>query len=168
MIKFTLVFLFCLIQIIPLGAQNDCACCTEAHRQFDFWVGEWIVLDTLGNKQGTNMINKQEAGCMLSERWEGAQGGTGSSINYFNKSDSTWNQVWIDNTGNILKLQGGLLYGQMILKSELQKGNRVDWYYNQITWTPLDNGTVSQLWEIYDKNDNLLQTAFYGIYQRME
>ena len=168
MIKIKLVLLCILIQAIPLGAQNDCACCTEAHRQFDFWVGEWMVLDTLGNKLGLNEIKKQQAGCMLTENWQGAQGGSGSSINYYDKSDSTWNQVWIDNTGNVLKLKGGLQNGKMVLRSELQKGTRVDWFYNQISWTPNENGTVSQLWEIYDKKGNLLQTAFLGIYQRRE
>ena len=166
--KIRLILLCILIQIIPLRAQNDCACCTEAHRQFDFWVGEWIVLDTLENQVGVNEISILEDGCMLTESWKGAQGGTGSSINYYDKSDSTWNQVWIDNTGNVLKLKGGLQNGTMVLKSQLQKGNRVDWYYNQITWTPLDKRTVSQVWEIYDKNGKLLQTAFFGIYHRKD
>ena len=31
-------------------AQDGCPCCTENHKQFDFWVGEWIVYDTAGNK----------------------------------------------------------------------------------------------------------------------
>jgi hypothetical protein len=168
MMKLTPVLLCSLIQIIPITAQNDCACCDESHTQFNFWVGEWIVLDTLGNQLGTNAISIQEAGCMLSESWKGAQGGTGSSINYYDRSDSTWNQVWIDNTGNILKFKGGLQNGKMVLKSALQKGIRVDWYYNQITWTPLENGAVSQLWEIFDKKGKLLRTAFFGIYHRKE
>ena len=54
----------------------------------------------------------------------------------------------------------------MILKSELQKGVKVDWYYNQITWSAKEDGTVRQLWEIYDSKDMLLQTAFLGIYHR--
>jgi len=149
-----------------LIAQSECACCTEAHKQFDFWVGDWIVSDTLGNMVGENLITKLEDDCILSEHWKGAQGGTGSSYNYYDKSDSTWNQLWIDNSGNVLKLKGHFKSEQMVLKSELQKGVKVDWYYNQITWTPNEDGTVSQLWEIYDNNDTLLQTAFLGIYQR--
>ncbi len=54
----------------------------------------------------------------------------------------------------------------MILKSELQKGVKVDWYYNQITWSSREDGTVTQLWEIYNSRDTLLQTAFLGIYHR--
>ena len=81
------------------------------------------------------------------------------------QSDSAWNQLWIDNSGNVLKLKGHFTNEQMVLKSELQKGVKVDWYYNQITWTPNEDGTVSQLWEIYDSRDTLLQTAFLGIYQ---
>jgi hypothetical protein len=30
-----------------LNAQSHCACCMESHKQFDFWEGDWNVLDTL-------------------------------------------------------------------------------------------------------------------------
>jgi hypothetical protein len=56
----------------------------------------------------------------------------------------------------------------MVLKSELQRGTRIDWYYNQITWTSNEDGTVTQLWEILDKNGNSLQTLFLGIYHRKD
>jgi len=48
-----LVFLLSIVLTGSLIAQTDCACCTETHKQFDFWLGDWIVLDTLGNEVGT-------------------------------------------------------------------------------------------------------------------
>jgi len=44
---------FCLLVILtaPLCAQQECPCCTEKHTQFDCWVGDWMVLDTLGNSR---------------------------------------------------------------------------------------------------------------------
>jgi ketosteroid isomerase-like protein len=166
--KSLMIYILGLTMAAPLLAQSECPCCTEARTQFDFWVGEWIVRDTLGNKLGENQIAKIEGGCILTEHWVGAQGGTGSSYNYYDTSDSSWNQLWIDNSGSILKLKGNKESGSMILKSELQKGSKVAWYYNQITWTPNEDGTVSQLWQIFDKDHRLLQTAFLGIYQRKE
>ncbi|MDA0196282.1 MAG: hypothetical protein O2887_08975 [Bacteroidetes bacterium] len=147
-------------------AQTNCACCTDYHKQFDFWVGDWIVNDTTGIKVGENLIVKLEDDCIINEHWEGAGGSTGRSYNYFNLSDSTWNQVWIDNSGSNLVLKGKAKENQMILKSELIKGTRVDWYRNKITWTKNNDGTVTQFWEILDKNDNLLSVAFKGIYIR--
>jgi hypothetical protein len=168
LMKSLLIFVLSYALINSLQAQTDCSCCDEPHKQFDFWVGEWIVLDSLGEKVGDSQISHIEDHCILLEHWKGVTGVTGSSFNYYNQSDSTWNQLWIDNGGNILELKGQAGPNKMILKSTLQKGTHIDWYYNQITWTLHKDGTVSQLWEIFDKKDVLLQISFLGIYHRKE
>lgn len=151
----------------PVSAElyANCACCTEAYKAFDFWEGDWLVLDTLGKKVGDNTITKLEDNCLLKEKWRGSGGSTGTSVNFYNKADSTWNQIWVDNQGYVLRLQGGLVQESMVLKSELLQG-RKQLYYNQITWTPNSDGTVTQLWEIYAEDGKLLRTLFKGIYQR--
>ena len=88
------------------------------------------------------------------------------SFNYYNAADSTWNQLWLDNKGSKLELKGHAEPGKMILQSELMPGQRVDFYRNRITWTANADGTVTQLWEILDKDGAVLQTAFEGIYKR--
>jgi hypothetical protein len=123
-------------------------------------------LDTLGNKVGENQISKIEDNCIVLEHWKGAKGGTGTSMNYYDNSDSTWNQLWVDNKGSILKLKGRFTSGQMVLKSDMIKGQKVDYYYNQITWSQNEDGTVTQLWEIYDNTDKLLKMLFKGIYNK--
>jgi hypothetical protein len=129
-------------------------------------------LDSLGNKVGENQISKIEENCIVLEHWKGAKGGTGTSHNYYDKTDSTWNQLWIDNKGNILKLKGGLESGKMVLKSDPDtsgtKGKKNGSYYNQITWSQNEDGTVSQLWETYNQNDKPIKTIFSGIYHRKE
>lgn len=147
-------------------AQTNCLCCDSLHKQFDFWVGEWIVKDTTGARVGENTISKIQDNCVLLENWKGAQGGTGTSMNFYDISDSTWNQLWVDNKGNVLKLKGKYASGKMVLKSELAKGKKVELYYNQITWSENKNGTVTQLWEVYDDSGKLLNTVFKGIYYR--
>jgi len=159
-----LFYLFIIIS--TSGAQNDCACCTDYHKQFDFWVGEWVVYDTAGTKLGENNIVKLEDNCILNEHWKGAKGSTGRSYNYFDLSDSTWNQLWIDNQGGSLVLKGKAEDNKMVLQSKLIKGKKVDWYRNRITWTNNDDGSVTQFWEILDTNGNQLAVAFKGIYKR--
>ncbi len=149
-------------------AQNeDCPCCNDFHKQFDFWVGEWNVYDTTGILVGENSITKLEDGCILNEHWRSVNGGSGRSYNYFNSTDSTWNQVWIDNQGGNLVLKGKREGDKMILKSELLKGQKVKFYYNKISWTLNTDGSVTQLWEILDQNHKVLSVAFEGIYRRM-
>lgn len=162
------VSLLLFLSISTFAQQNQCACCDEKHQQFDFWVGEWEVTDTAGNAQGKNTITKIEDGCTLQEKWVGAKGTTGTSLNYYNPSDSTWNQLWIDKNGTILKLKGHYIDNKMVLKSELTTSKKGQQYYNQITWTKIDDNTVSQLWDIYTPGEKKIQTLFLGIYKRKE
>lgn len=151
-----------------LAAQTNCSCCSEPNKQFDFWVGHWTVKNPQGTIVGENQISKIEDNCVLQEKWTGSKGSTGTSMNYYDTTDNTWNQLWVDNKGSVLKLKGGFSSGKMILKSDLIKGKKVALYYNQITWTKNDDGTVTQLWEIYDNEHKLLQTLFTGIYYQKE
>ncbi len=41
-----------------LAAQsNNCACCTEKHSEFDFWIGEWAVTQPNGSPAGKKHLN---------------------------------------------------------------------------------------------------------------
>ena len=160
------LFFILSFSVSSLSAQNDCACCTDFHKQFDFWVGDWLVYDTTGVRVGENLIVKLEDNCIINEHWKGARGTTGRSYNYFNIADSTWNQVWVDNKGSNLVLKGKAADNRMVLQSDLIQGERVDWYRNRITWTKNEDGTVTQFWEILDKNNKQLAVSFKGIYKR--
>ncbi|MFD1094834.1 hypothetical protein [Salegentibacter chungangensis] len=150
---------------LPAFAQ-DCACCTDSHKAFDFWVGDWEVYDTKGNKIGENSIKKLEKDCIISEHWRGAKGTTGRSYNYYNSQDGTWNQVWIDSQGQNLVLKGKAEENRMLLKSELTKGKDGTEYYNRITWTKNSDESVIQLWETLSKEGKVIKELFKGIYKK--
>ena len=120
-----------------------------------------------GNKIGENEIEKIEGNCILNEHWKGSNGGTGSSYNYYDVKDSTWNPLWIDNSGNVLKLKGKLIKeGMMCLKSEPKKGKDNKFYSNQITWTLNQDQSVTQLWVVTNEQDSVTTTLFIGIYKK--
>ena len=96
----------------------DCTCCAEEYRQFDFWIGDWVVTDSTGKELGTNLIHSIQDGCGFQENWKSTKM-TGTSYNFYNATDKSWNQLWIDNKGGSLELKGSLVNGKMILKSEL-------------------------------------------------
>ena len=56
----------------PAIAQEVPSCTQSAYRQFDFWVGEWDVVDTRGQPAGVNRIEKTLNGCALHETWTSA------------------------------------------------------------------------------------------------
>ena len=68
----TLVIILILFSVTnTLNAQTDCPCCDETHQQFDFWIGDWIILNSLGNMAGENKVSKIEDGCIITEHWTG-------------------------------------------------------------------------------------------------
>lgn len=159
--------LFFSLPIISFAQENDCDCCTKQHLQFDFWVGDWEVFNENGDKVGENLVQKLEDNCILNENWKAENGSSGKSYNYYDPLDESWNQLWLSNTGNILKLKGKAENNKMILKSELQRGKKGQ-YYNQITWTENQDGSVIQHWQILDSQGNFLSNVFKGIYRKKQ
>ena len=102
-----------------LAQEDDCACCTEAHSAFDFWIGNWDVYQSDGTLAGTNSIEKEQNGCMLRENWVSTNYAfTGTSINFYNKQKGRWEQLWVDSGGSYLHLRGNRQGKQMILLSD--------------------------------------------------
>jgi len=157
-----------LFAFFSLSAQNSdsCNCCTEDHKAFDFWIGEWTVSNaTNGNPAGKSKISQEEGGCVIRENWTSANSGfTGTSLNFYNAAKERWEQLWIDNNGGYLKLKGKRTGNQMILSSDPfdKDGKKL---INRITWTANEDGTVRQLWEILE-GDEVVNVAFDGLYQK--
>ncbi len=143
-------------------AQPPPPCSTEQHRQFDFWVGTWDVTQN-GQPAGRNEIRLVHGDCALSENWASANGAfTGASLNMYDQATDRWHQTWVDTTGNLLELNGGLEDGSMVLsgKRPSQQGGEV---LNRITFTPNEDGSVRQHWELSNDGENWT-TAFDGLY----
>jgi len=141
-------------------------CDTKKHNEFNFWVGDWNIYDTKGKLIGTNNILKMQSNCVMQENWESKTSTSrGTSYNYVNLADNTWNQLWVDNSGFSLELKGNLVNGSMVLKSEIVK-NKQGEFYNRVTWTPNKDGSVTQLWEILSTEGKVIQEAFRGIYKK--
>lgn len=157
-------FLICTVHLIY--AQP--ACSTPQHSEFDFWLGNWEVRLQDGTLAGQNTITKEAGNCVLRESWESAKGDfTGSSLNFYDPETDRWEQLWVDSSGTVLRLQGAMKEGSMILQSPPAKNAEGKLIVNRISWTPLEDGRVRQLWEILE-NEQVKQVAFDGYYRKME
>ena len=146
---------------------SNCNCCAEPYRQFDFWLGDWEVFDTVGNKVGENQLIILQDSCAMQENWTSAKGGfTGTSYNYYNAQDKQWRQVWVDNQGGSLQLKGNFNNNKMILRDDLKANNKGVKSYNRITWTPNADGSVRQLWEVFNEKNELKAVLFDGLYRK--
>ena len=162
----TVFLLLSLMFASVYNGQNNIGCNYRQSNQFDFWVGDWNVYDSTGALVGENRIEKQYENCVIQENWVSQGVNKGTSYNYFNPNDSTWNQLWLDNQGSILKLKGKFQNNMMVLKSDLIPGKKVSFYYNQISWIKNSDGSVNQNWEIFDDEDNFLRQLFFGVYRK--
>lgn len=163
--KLSILILFLNLGFVEAQDSEACPCCSADYRAFDFWLGDWTVYDTKGQLLGTNKVLNIQDGCVLQENWKGTTGSNGTSYNFFDANENTWYQVWISNTGNILKLKGNLdAKGAMVLTSEIVQSPKGD-FYNQIKWFKNKDGTVTQLWLILDEKGKITSTLFEGVYK---
>ncbi|HZI28858.1 MAG TPA: hypothetical protein VFD64_11890 [Gemmatimonadaceae bacterium] len=159
-----LLLLVCLLTSSP-GAQQPSRCASASYRQFDFWIGEWEVSDSLSRRLGSNRIERVLDGCVLYESWSGATGARGHSFNAFDPGDSKWHQTWVDNEGTVLMISGGIVNGEMVMEGErrLADGTQT---LERITWTPNADGTIRQIWQSSRDRGMRWSIVFDGLYRR--
>jgi len=146
-------------------AQGAASSCNSAkHREFDFWIGEWGVHGPKGKLAGTNSIKAEFGGCVLHERYDTARGYSGESLNIYDAPRGVWHQTWVDSSGLLLLLEGGLREGSMVLEGQTV-GPDGRTTRHRITWTPNPDGSVRQLWESTDEKGGWA-VAFDGRYTR--
>jgi hypothetical protein len=159
----------CLALALPALAQQpqrySCET-TPAHRQFDFWLGNWEVTDEPGEKfYGRNAISKRENGCLLLEEYTTDKGFRGSSINYYNPVTGKWYQHWVDNGTSVIQTEGGMVDGSMVMEGSIYYMGSGQAAAFRARWTPLTDGRVRQFFEQKDEAGEW-QTWFDGYYRR--
>ena len=145
--------------------QTPTGCTAPEHRQFDFWIGDWAVTDSAGvTPYGTNRITREEAGCLLHEHWRGSQGGSGQSLNFYDRQRRHWEQVWVASGGNVLRLSGQFNGISMVLEGDATSpsGGTIR---NRIIWTPQADGRVRQVWSTTADGGKSWQVGFDGWYR---
>jgi hypothetical protein len=155
----------------PSAAQTAAAgakpCQAVEHRQFDFWVGTWDVFGPAGKKVGENRIELIADGCALFEQWSGNGGSTGRSLNIYDATDRRWHQTWVDNSGTLLVLAGGLVERSMVMSmSGPHPTDPNATALQRIAWTPAGDGSVRQLWELSSDGGRTWTVLFDGRYVR--
>jgi hypothetical protein len=147
-----------------IGAGSPPPCAAAEHREFDFWLGSWNVHTPDGRLAGRNEIEREYGGCVIHERYDTDRGYRGESLNVYDAGRKVWHQTWVDSSGTLLLLEGGLRDGSMVLEGETAgEGGRSA--RHRITWTPNADGSVRQLWESTDA-EGRWTVAFDGRYTR--
>ncbi len=150
----------------PMPQAQPVPCSSAEHRAFDFWVGDWAVHDTAtGAPVGHNLVTLIEGDCVLQEHWTGTDGSSGTSFNIYYPPDKQWHQTWVDTTGLLLRLDGGIVDGKMVLAGK-RLNRKGAWVTDRITWTHEANGDVRQVWESSADGGKTWTHVFDGTYVR--
>jgi hypothetical protein len=143
---------------------------TERFDDFDFWLGEWNVYsnDETRQLQGTNAITKHHKNCLIMENWTNLQGGTGSSMNYYDAVEDQWRQLWVAG-GYSIDYTGGLNEsGSMVLSGKINYYKTGKSHAFRGTWTPKADGSVRQFFEQQDPESQEWAVWFDGLYVKKD
>ena len=122
-------------------------CDSPSHRAFDFWVGDWDVVNAAGKAAGTSHVERVLDGCVIMEHWTttGAPY-AGKSFNTFNPADGQWTQHWVDSTGASIVMTGAFEDGRLVYRRDFVRrdGQAAK---SRMTFVNLGDGRVRQLVE---------------------
>lgn len=82
--------------------------CTAAeHRQLDFWLGSWTVVDAAtGSTAGTSLIEPAFKGCSIRETFISPDGFEGGSFSLWDRNLMEWVQFGTGSTGARMQFTG--------------------------------------------------------------
>ena len=154
-------------QPAPAATPAPPPCASPAHHQFDFWLGEWEVFRPDGQRAGGNRIVSALGGCALHESWTSAAGNRGESFTAWEPNAGVWHQTWVDDSGLLLRLDGGIEEGAMVLRGEQPTWGREGLFAQEIRWTPLPGGGVQQTGRLSEDGGKTWAVLFDLTYRRV-
>lgn len=149
----------------PSSGLRNSACSSAAHRQFDFWLGDWEVSTPQGAPAGTNRVDRILDGCAVQEHWEATDGSKGTSLSSYDAVGRKWRQTYVDDTGQVLVLEGDFRDGKMVLQGEKAMG-RQKGALQRISWQVVPGDKVRQRWDISQDDGKTWSVLFEGLYAK--
>lgn len=142
------------------------ACLAPVYHQFDFWVGNWRVTDAHGKLLGHDYLSKRLKNCAIYEAYHDAgDPGIGEGFTAYDSGRRQWHQSFVDDSGFVLDLDGGLQNGAMVLTGTDYVNGRPR--LNRGIWRQRGN-LVEELWQTSIDGGRTWQQRFDGWFHRMQ
>ncbi|GAA4039273.1 hypothetical protein [Parerythrobacter jejuensis] len=157
------IFVAIALQSAPAAAPPSCD--SEAHAEFDFWVGEW---DVYPNGQDTKVANsrieRKHNGCAVIENWMPLRGQGGTSLNHLDPETGIWHQKWVGSSPGAVMFSGGVAQGSMVLTGNWPSP-AAPHQLIRMSYTANADGSVRQHGEASTDHGLSWQTSFDFIYR---
>jgi hypothetical protein len=143
------------------------ACATPLHAGFDFWVGEWDVVQAGQDaKIADSRIERKHGGCAVIESWMPLNGRGGTSLNHVDLSSGQWKQKWVGSGPHAVEFSGGPTADGMVLTGFWQDFNGPGRSATvRMTYTLNPDGSVRQFGEASLDHGVTWQSSFDLLYR---
>gem|GEM_PF-1724980 len=82
----------------PAFAQSPCEV-DERYSQYDFWVGDWDLVNAENDLGGRFKAEKIQNNCAIALEWRNIDGLTDRGIMFYDPDKDVWKQVWVGDQG---------------------------------------------------------------------
>jgi hypothetical protein len=143
-------------------------CTTDAgYREFDFWIGDWMVFAPNGKQAGESHVELILDSCIIFENWKSAAGNyAGKSFNSYNSSKKQWKQNWVDDKGGGNDYTGSFANDKMVYLTEPFTFSKDTLAIRRMTFFRLGPDKVRQLGEISKDNSKTWAVEYDLEYRR--
>ena len=139
---------------------------SPAYRGMDFWMGEWEVETAKGAPAGASQIELILDGCIILENWTGTNGYAGKSFNLFHGDSSKWEQIWVDNQGQVTRYEGDAKDGNIYLSPGAASTPTARRSLKKMTFFPKGPDQVRQFGEISADGGTTWTAEYDLLYKR--
>jgi hypothetical protein len=147
-------------------AEAAAACQAAVYHQFDFFVGDWNVTSTSGAKIGSDVVSKAYGGCVIVEKWHDAgDPGGGVGLTGYQSGRHMWHQDFMDDTGFVLAIDGGMV-GQQMIMTGVDYPKAGTKRLHRVVWTVRADKSVEELWKTSADGGATWQVHFDGIFRK--
>ena len=141
-------------------------CADAAHRQLDYWLGDWAVSAPGAAPNASSKVTLALDGCVVVETWDGGRGHIGENVMAYSADDQSWHGLFLDNKGRVhLFVDGKVADGTAEFRapSGSENGSTV---LNRVRIVRISADKVEQLWEKSSDHGATWTTEFRGEYTR--
>ena len=141
------------------------AAALPAERQFDFWLGDWVVSWGEGQR-GRNHVEALFEGRVIQEQFDGQPGTPlrGMSVSVYSPALGVWRQTWVDSEGSYWSFSGGWDGEQMCLETDDVRDGRP--MRLRMVWHNLAADSLDWAWERSDDGGQSWQRLWALHYTR--
>lgn len=130
-----------LISTGSLAEAVERPCDGPDYRAFDFAIGAWSITSDSGQDLGSIEVKSVLNGCAIEEYWNAPGHITGKSLNALFEDTRVWRQLYSDDSGRSLFLEGMATGRAIVLNT--QHGAAADAFF-RYSWAPQPDGTIVQ------------------------